>query len=137
MASRATRDSDLQNAFSKGDGINFSIAAASIIAKTHRDRLMEELEEKYPGYGFTRHKGFRSAERFLERRRHQLLDRRRIDHREDASRPADGRAGRKISRLWLHAPQGIPICRTLSRKATASTSRSPPHRSSRRRIATG
>src|ERR1044072_2771535 len=62
MASRATRDSDLQNAFSKGDGINFSIAAASIIAKTHRDRLMEELEEKYPGYGFTRHKGYGTPE---------------------------------------------------------------------------
>jgi len=51
-----------QNAFSKGDGINFSIAAASIIAKTHRDRLMEELEQKYPGYGFTRHKGYGTPE---------------------------------------------------------------------------
>ncbi|HKA33650.1 MAG TPA: ribonuclease HII [Candidatus Binatia bacterium] len=51
-----------QNAFSKGDGINFSIAAASIIAKTHRDRLMEELEKKYPGYGFTRHKGYGTPE---------------------------------------------------------------------------
>jgi ribonuclease HII len=37
-----------QNSFNKGDGINFSIAAASIIAKTHRDRLMEELEKKHP-----------------------------------------------------------------------------------------
>jgi ribonuclease HII len=51
-----------QNSFSKGDGINFSIAAASIIAKTHRDRLMEALEEKYPGYGFTRHKGYGTPE---------------------------------------------------------------------------
>jgi len=51
-----------QNSFSKGDGINFSIAAASIIAKTHRDRLMEELEQKYPGYGFTRHKGYGTPE---------------------------------------------------------------------------
>jgi ribonuclease HII len=51
-----------QNAFWKGDGINFSIAAASIIAKTHRDRLMEELERKYPGYGFTRHKGYGTPE---------------------------------------------------------------------------
>src|SRR5262249_36318227 len=39
-----------QNSFYKGDGINFSIAAASIIAKTYRDRLMEGLEKIYPGY---------------------------------------------------------------------------------------
>lgn len=51
-----------QNSFFKGDGINFSIAAASIIAKTHRDRLMEELEKKYPGYGFAQHKGYSTAE---------------------------------------------------------------------------
>jgi ribonuclease HII len=51
-----------QNSFFKGDGINFSIAAASIIAKTHRDRLMEELEKKYPGYGFAQHRGYGTAE---------------------------------------------------------------------------
>lgn len=51
-----------QNSFIKGDGMNFSIAAASIVAKTHRDRLMEELENKYPGYGFARHKGYGTTE---------------------------------------------------------------------------
>jgi ribonuclease HII len=51
-----------QNSFNKGDGINFSIAAASIIAKTHRDRLMEELEKTYPGYGFAQHKGYSTSE---------------------------------------------------------------------------
>jgi ribonuclease HII len=51
-----------QNAFNKGDGINFSIAAASIIAKTHRDRLMGELEKQYPGYGFAQHKGYSTPE---------------------------------------------------------------------------
>jgi ribonuclease HII len=51
-----------QNAFNKGDGINFSIAAASIIAKTHRDRLMQELDPCYAGYGFARHKGYGTAE---------------------------------------------------------------------------
>jgi ribonuclease HII len=51
-----------QNAFNKGDGLNFSIAAASIIAKTFRDRLMQEVEEKYPGYGFAQHKGYGTAE---------------------------------------------------------------------------
>jgi ribonuclease HII len=51
-----------QNSFNKGDGINFSIAAASIIAKTHRDRLMEGLEKEYPGYGFAQHKGYSTPE---------------------------------------------------------------------------
>jgi ribonuclease HII len=51
-----------QSAFIKGDGINFSIAAASIIAKTYRDRLMDELDKRYPGYGFGRHKGYGTPE---------------------------------------------------------------------------
>jgi ribonuclease HII len=51
-----------QNAFNKGDGINFSIAAASIIAKTHRDRLMEDFDAQYPGYGFAQHKGYGTPE---------------------------------------------------------------------------
>ncbi len=41
-----------------GDGSDRAIAAASIIAKTHRDSLMEELHELYPDYGFDRHKGY-------------------------------------------------------------------------------
>jgi ribonuclease HII len=51
-----------QNSFNKGDGINFSIAAASIIAKTARDRMMEELDLRHPGYGFAAHKGYGTAE---------------------------------------------------------------------------
>lgn len=51
-----------QNMFNKGDGINFSIAAASIIAKTERDRMMEALDENYPGYGFATHKGYGTPE---------------------------------------------------------------------------
>jgi len=47
-----------QNSFDKGDGINFSIASASIVAKVYRDRLMIELDSKYPGYGFASHKGY-------------------------------------------------------------------------------
>ena len=47
-----------QNAFNKGDGINFTIAAASIIAKTTRDAMMEALDREYPGYGFAAHKGY-------------------------------------------------------------------------------
>jgi len=41
-----------------GDRVCGSIAAASIVAKVVRDRLMAELEQRYPGYGFARHKGY-------------------------------------------------------------------------------
>jgi len=47
-----------QNSFDKGDGINFSIAAASIVAKVYRDRLMSDLDAVFPGYGFAGHKGY-------------------------------------------------------------------------------
>lgn len=42
----------------KGDAKSYSIACASIIAKVTRDRLMKEYDEKYPGYGFSSHKGY-------------------------------------------------------------------------------
>jgi ribonuclease HII len=51
-----------QNRFEKGDGLDFSIAAASIVAKTHRDALMRELDALHPGYGFARHAGYATAE---------------------------------------------------------------------------
>jgi ribonuclease HII len=41
-----------------GDRLCFSIAAASIVAKVTRDRLMAEYDSRYPGYGFARHKGY-------------------------------------------------------------------------------
>ena len=43
-----------------GDAISASIAAASILAKTARDRLMAQMDETYPGYGFAGHKGYRA-----------------------------------------------------------------------------
>ena len=42
----------------KGDAISASIAAASILAKVARDRLMTEMDGLYPGYGFAAHKGY-------------------------------------------------------------------------------
>lgn len=51
-----------QNTFNKGDGINFSIAASSIVAKVERDRMMEGLDREYPGYGFAAHKGYGTPE---------------------------------------------------------------------------
>jgi len=45
-----------------GDHLSGSIAAASIVAKVTRDRMMEELDELHPGYGFRRHKGYSTRE---------------------------------------------------------------------------
>lgn len=42
----------------KGDSLSASIAAASIIAKVTRDRIMTQMDESFPGYGFTKHKGY-------------------------------------------------------------------------------
>ena len=46
------------HALAHGDSLCYSIAAASIVAKVTRDRLMEEAEALYPGYGFSQHKGY-------------------------------------------------------------------------------
>jgi len=47
-----------QRAFPKADAHCLSVAAASIVAKVERDRLMIALETEFPGYGFARHKGY-------------------------------------------------------------------------------
>ena len=44
-----------------GDTLSCSIAAASIVAKVTRDRIMAELDLRHPGYGFARHKGYGTA----------------------------------------------------------------------------
>ena len=49
-------------AIPKGDRLSLSIAAASVIAKTTRDRLMVEFDEIYPNYGFRQHKGYPTAQ---------------------------------------------------------------------------
>jgi ribonuclease HII len=45
-----------------GDGLSLSIAAASIVAKVTRDRLMAELDSRYPGYGLARNAGYGTRE---------------------------------------------------------------------------
>jgi len=47
-----------QNSLTGGDGISFSIACASIVAKVFRDRLMVEMDRLFPGYSFAQHKGY-------------------------------------------------------------------------------
>ncbi|RNC72789.1 MAG: ribonuclease HII [Desulfuromonadales bacterium] len=50
-----------QRTIKKGDCASISIAAASIVAKVTRDRLMVEYDQQYPGYGFAAHKGYGCA----------------------------------------------------------------------------
>lgn len=52
-----------------GDRISVSIAAASILAKVHRDALMVKLDEVYPGYGLAQHKGYGTADHYAALRR--------------------------------------------------------------------
>jgi len=54
----------------KGDAKVQAIAAASILAKVHRDRLCLELHERYPQYGFAAHKGYPTAEHLQALRAH-------------------------------------------------------------------
>ena len=49
----------------KGDALSVSIAAASILAKVTRDRIMAQLDEEFPGYGFKEHKGY-GTEKHIE-----------------------------------------------------------------------
>ena len=51
-----------QTSIERGDELSAPIAAASIVAKVTRDRLMVEMAETYPGYGFARHKGYGTPE---------------------------------------------------------------------------
>ncbi len=46
----------------RGDALSYSIAAASIIAKVHRDKIMEDYAKEYPQYGFDRNSGYGTAE---------------------------------------------------------------------------
>jgi ribonuclease HII len=64
------RVSILQNPLIKGDCRSHSIAAASILAKVTRDRLMLELHEKFPQYNFQRHKGYGTREHLALLRKH-------------------------------------------------------------------
>jgi ribonuclease HII len=61
-----------QRSIIKGDARCLSIAAASIIAKVTRDRLMVQLHEEYPHYGFARHKGYGTAQHLEALRTHGI-----------------------------------------------------------------
>lgn len=58
----------------KGDAKSLSIAAASVIAKVTRDRMMYELDEKYPEYGFGSHKGYPTKKHIEALEKYGLID---------------------------------------------------------------
>ena len=60
---------DRQECIVKGDARSQSIAAASILAKVTRDRILIGYDEKYPGYGFAKHKGYGTKEHIEALRR--------------------------------------------------------------------
>jgi ribonuclease HII len=53
-----------QTSIIEGDARSYSIAAASVLAKVSRDRLMLEYDRLYPGYGFAEHKGYATPQHF-------------------------------------------------------------------------
>lgn len=67
-------DLALQLPVIKGDGHVASIAAASILAKVHRDRVMVELDQKYPQYGFAKHKGYPSPDHIEAIRKYGMCE---------------------------------------------------------------
>jgi len=58
----------------KGDAKSISIAAASVIAKVTRDRMMYELDSKYPEYGFGKHKGYPTKAHIEAINKYGLID---------------------------------------------------------------
>jgi len=64
-----------------GDALSLSIAAASVIAKVTRDRMMIELDEKYPMYGFKKHKGYPTKEHLQNLKKFGVLDNYRFTYK--------------------------------------------------------
>ncbi len=55
-----------------GDRLSLAIAAASVVAKSTRDRWMQRLEARFPGYGFAQHKGYATSEHMDSLRQHGM-----------------------------------------------------------------
>lgn len=64
----------LAEAIVQGDALVPAISAASILAKVHRDRLCEEMHERYPIYGFDQHKGYGTAQHLAALQMHGPAD---------------------------------------------------------------
>jgi ribonuclease HII len=82
----------------KGDRVAACVAAASVVAKVTRDRMMAELHERYPDYGFAVHKGYVVPEHRAALRRHGPCPEHRFSYVNvrGAVRPADSAAGPEV-----------------------------------------
>jgi ribonuclease HII len=76
-----------------GDALSSSVAAASIVAKVHRDGLCDEMARRYPVYGFERHKGYGTPEHWEALRRYGPCPEHRLSYRG----VVPDRAGRRAS----------------------------------------
>lgn len=64
-----------------GDALSLSIAAASVIAKVTRDRMMVELDKEYPEYGFAKHKGYPTKLHLENIKKYGILDNYRLSYK--------------------------------------------------------
>ena len=64
-----------------GDALSLSIAAASVIAKVTRDRMMYELDKQYPEYGFAKHKGYPTKQHIENVKKYGVLDNYRLTYK--------------------------------------------------------
>ena len=64
-----------------GDALSLTIAAASVLAKVTRDKIMDELDEKYPMYGFKDHKGYPTKRHLENLEKYGILDNYRLTYK--------------------------------------------------------
>lgn len=96
-----------------GDGRSVSIAAASVVAKVHRDRLMVAYDEEFPGYGFAKHKGYASPHHLdaLSERGPCRLHRMSFRPVAPSVKAADGETPSRSLQLGLRAGQAAGLGR--------------------------
>jgi len=86
-----------------GDALSNSIAAASVLAKVHRDRLMVAYHEQYPAYGFANHKGYATPEHLSAVRRHGRCPIHRLSFRHVITRKELGSWGEEQASRHLRS----------------------------------
>lgn len=101
----------------KGDQVAACVAAASVLAKVTRDRIMVDLDERYPGYGFAEHKGYVTAEHTSALERHGPCAEHRFSYANVAA--VSGRAGRPPrTRRPTEIGVDVPMARTATVRGT-------------------
>lgn len=87
-----------QQAIVHGDATEAAISAASILAKTQRDKLMTVLDRRWPAYGFARHKGYGTADHYAALRAHGPCPQHRLTFRGVLPEtPAAAQTGQTVS----------------------------------------